>query len=255
MFYARPVRHTPPGYPLGLNRMSKNAEFSFKKNAANFDEHIKASIRGIDHLRADCVAFSQYFIQKHSTVLDIGCSSGELLRSVRDHNQKRYPSVRYVGLDIENGFRQQWSKRRARNVSFRKADVRTFKGYRKLSVVYSLLTLQFLPEKDRLSLVKKIYKGLLPGGAFILSEKVLAKNAKFQDMLWGTYYDFKRQSFSEKQILDKEKSIRDQMHLWSEFKLFEMLRSAGFVSTYTQLFWRNHLFIAIVASKPAPYRE
>ena len=28
------------------------------------------------------------------------------------------------------------------------------------------------------------------------------------------------------------------MHLWSEYKLFEMLRAAGFVANNMQLFWR-----------------
>ena len=114
--------------------------------------------------------------------------------------------------------------------------------------------MQFLPERDRLKLVKKIYKGLNDGGAFIFAEKVLCKNAKFHDMLTFMYYDYKKLSFTEKEIFDKERSIRDQMHLWSEFKLFEMLRSAGFVSSYTQLFWRNHLFVGILAVKAAKYR-
>ena len=132
--------------------------------------------------------------------------------------------------------------------------MRTFDGFKKLSLVYSLFTLQFLPERDRLKLVKRIYNGLVEGGALILSEKVLAKNAKIQDMLAFTYYDFKRETFSASEILDKEKSIRDQMHLWSEYKLFEMLRSAGFKSINMQLFWRNHLFIGILAMKSAKYR-
>ena len=133
-------------------------------------------------------------------------------------------------------------------------DVRKYDGFKNLSVVYSLFTMQFLPERDRLKLVKKIYKGLNDGGAFIFAEKVLCKNAKFQDMLTFMYYDYKKLSFTEKEIFDKERSIRDQMHLWSEFKLFEMLRSAGFVSSYTQLFWRNHLFVGILAVKAAKYR-
>jgi hypothetical protein len=44
------------------------------------------------------------------------------------------------------------------------------------------------------------------------------------------------------------------MHLWSEYKLFEMLRAAGFVANNMQLFWRNHLFIGVLAWKPANYR-
>ena len=222
--------------------------------ADEFDRHIASSIRGYDNLREDCVALSQYFIQKNSTVIDIGCSSGELLRAVRDHNQKRCASVRYVGLDVEAEFKDQWFARKARNVSFKQTDARTYEGYDNLSVVFSLFTLQFLPEKDRLPLVKRIYEGLNEGGVLILSEKVHAKNAKIQEMLSFIHYDFKRRAFTPEDILNKERSIRDQMHLWSEYKIFEMLRAAGFVAGNTQLFWRNHLFIGVLAWKPANYR-
>lgn len=234
--------------------MTKGTDFSFAAYADDFDRHIGSSIRGYDNLREDCVALSQYFIQKDSTVLDIGCSSGEFLRSVRDRNQKRFASANYVGLDIEGEFKDQWFSRRARNLRFKKADVRTYDGYENLSLVFSLFTLQFLPESDRLPLVTKIYEGLNEGGAFILSEKVHAKNAKIQEMLTFTYYDYKQKTFTPEEILDKERAIRSQMHLWSEFKIFEMLRAAGFVAINMQLFWRNHLFIAILAWKPATYR-
>ena len=37
--------------------------------------------------------------------------------------------------------------------------------------------------------------------------------------------------------------------------MFEMLRSAGFKPNNMQLFWRNHLFIGIIAMKQAAYRD
>lgn len=234
--------------------MGENPDFSFGAMAPEFDDHISQSIRGYQHLRNDCVGLSQHFIQPDSKVLDIGCSSGEFLRSVRDYNQRRYSSTEYVGLDIENNFQDQWQQRKAENITFRKGDIRDYAGYENLSVVFSLFTLQFILERDRLPLVKRIYDGLNDGGALILSEKVHAKNAKIQDMLTFLYYDFKRNSFSPDEILNKEKSIRDQMHLWSEYKIFEMLRSAGFASNNLQLFWRNHLFIGVLAWKQARFR-
>jgi tRNA (cmo5U34)-methyltransferase len=234
--------------------MTDGAEFSFGAMASEFDSHISKSIRGYDNLRADCVGLSQYFIQRNSKVLDLGCSSGEFLRSVRDYNQNRHASTEYLGLDIEDNFQEQWMQRKENNISFRKADVREYAGYENLSVVFSLFTLQFLSERDRLPLVRKIFEGLNEGGALILSEKVHAKNAKIQEMLTFLHYDFKRSSFSSDEILNKEKSIRDQMHLWSEYKIFEMLRAAGFASNNLQLFWRNHSFIGILAWKQARYR-
>ena len=234
--------------------MKENPDFSFGAMASSFDDHISHSIRGYKDLRSDCVSFSQYFIQPNTKVLDIGCSSGEFLRSVRDHNQKRYASTEYIGLDIEDNVQEQWLSRKDNNISYRKQNIIDYPGYENLSVVFSLFTLQFISERERLPLVKRIYDGLNEGGALILSEKVHAKNAKIQDMLTFVYYDFKRNSFSSDEILDKEKSIRDQMHLWSEYKIFEMLRAAGFASNNLQLFWRNHLFIGILAWKQPRYR-
>jgi hypothetical protein len=60
--------------------------------------------------------------------------------------------------------------------------------------------------------------------------------------------------FTADDVMKKQRDIVDQMKPWSEFKNFEMLRSAGFVSINTQLFWRRHLFLGIVAYKPAPFR-
>jgi tRNA (cmo5U34)-methyltransferase len=173
---------------------------------------------------------------------------------VRDFNQTRFSSVKYIGLDIESEFKEQWIERKTRNLKFKKTDVTTYDKYENMSVVFSLFTLQFLPEKDRLPLIKKLYDGLIDGGAIILSEKVQAKNAKFQDMLSFIYYDFKKRNFTEKDILDKERSIRDQMKLWSEYKLLEMLKSVGFTSNNIQIFWRNHLFIGLVAFKQVNYK-
>ena len=234
--------------------MSKPKDFSFAAYAAEFDRHIQTSIRGYSDLKTDCVGFAPYFIQRDTTILDIGCSTGSLLRRIRSQNQKKYPSVRYEGIDVEPKFQRNWNRSKADNLRFRLADAQSYDGFKNLSIAYSLFTLQFLPERDRLGVVKKIYDGLIDGGAFILAEKVHAKNAKLHDMLTFMYYDYKRRTFKPQEILKKEKTIRDQMRLWSEFKIFEALRSAGFKSIHTQLFWRNHLFIGILAMKPAKYR-
>lgn len=238
--------------------MTDRSSFSFAKYAAQegaFDEHINASIPNLDGLRADCVSLSQFFIQKRTKVVDIGCSSGALLRQVRDFNQERYGSAKYVGLDIEGGFTKEWAKHRqeASNIQFKVQDARTY-DYRNASLVYSIFTLQFLLERDRVPLVKRIYEGLVDGGALILAEKVVAKNAKFQDMLSTIYHSYKLKHFTAEEVMKKQRDIVDQMKPWSEFKNFEMLRSAGFVSINTQLFWRRHLFLGIVAYKPAPFR-
>ena len=133
----------------------KPKAFSFAAFASDFDRHITTSIRGYTDLKTDCVGFSPYFIQKDTTILDVGSSTGSLLRRVRGANQKKYPSVRYVGIDIEPKFEKHWSKTPAENLQFHLCDVQKFDGLKNLSIVYSLFTLQFLPERDRLDVVKQ----------------------------------------------------------------------------------------------------
>ena len=83
-------------------------DFSFAEHAAGFDNHIRNSIPGYDELISECIALSRRFIQCGTRVVDIGCSTGRLLRSIRAHTQGARPSVDYVGIDIENTFGQYW---------------------------------------------------------------------------------------------------------------------------------------------------
>ena len=85
------------------------------------------------------------------------------------------------------------------------------------------------------------------GGAFIISEKIFAQNAKVQDMLDSLYYEFKTKSFSEKEIMDKEKELRHLAHLTTENLLITQLRNVGFRGI--KIFWRNFNFIGVLAMK------
>jgi tRNA (cmo5U34)-methyltransferase len=226
-------------------------DFSFAEHAHDFDRHIRDSIPGRTELYDMCVRLSQRLVQNDTTVIDIGCSTGTLLRAIRDANQDRRRSVSYLGIDVERGFSEHWRTRRARNVRFQICDARSFDGYENLSLACSLFTLQFIPERDRLSLLRRVCDGLIEGGALIIAEKVLANSARFQDALTFDYYDFKLQNFSAQEILDKERSLRGQMVLWDETRLRDALRDAGFQPA-VQSFWRNYFFVAMVAMKGPP---
>ena len=125
--------------------------------------------------------------------------------------------------------------------------VKHFLPKNNLSLVVSLFTMQFLAERHRLELFKKIYDNLVDGGAFITSEKIFAQNAKVQNMLEFLYYDYKKQHFSEKEILDKEEQLRFLAKLTTENLLMKQLRSVGFRGI--QIFWRNFNFIGVLAMK------
>ncbi len=230
-------------------------DFSFAAHADAFDDHIRQSIPGLDVLRSMVVNLSRHFVQPGTTVLDIGCSTGSVLGAVRDANQASQPTANYVGIDIEGQFVRHWRDRATTNLRFEVADARTFSGMQNMSLAISLFTLQFVPEGDRLALLRRVHDGLVDGGALVVAEKVLAPTARAQNLFLGPYYDFKRRSFSEGEILDKEQALRGPMHTWYERELIEALRAAGFDGGGIYRFWQSYYFIGWVAVKSPRFRN
>ncbi len=222
-------------------------QFSFAEFALHFDEHIRKSIRAYDDLISDCVSLSEYFIENETTALDIGCSTGTFLLKLREHNNERAPTARYVGVEIEEQFRNCWNV--TPDVEFMLSDIRDYTLPQRCSYVTSIFSLQFISERERQNIVDRINKALVPGGALVLAEKTLSKCAKLQDLLTFIHFDFKRENFSDADILAKERSLRSMMKLWTEEKIVQSLVRAGFESSQIQCFWRSHSFAAFLALK------
>ena len=139
--------------------------FSFASYSVDFDRHIERSIRGYRNLIEDCIELSQYFVENGTVVCDIGCATGRTLAAIRTRNQERAPDARYVGIDIEPSFQQHWVKLEGPKIRFLVQDVLAFEDFTELSLATSIFTLQFLPERYRRQVCRKVYEGLLPGGA------------------------------------------------------------------------------------------
>jgi tRNA (cmo5U34)-methyltransferase len=221
--------------------------FSFARFATGFDEHIRNSIRGYGDLLADCIAMSDYFVEDDTTVFDIGCSTGAFLYRVWEKNRGRAPRANYIGVDIETTFAEQWRKLECPNMKLVVADVRAFPIPERCSFVTSVFSLQFISERERQQIVSRVHESLIPGGALIVAEKTLSKSAKLDNMLTFIHYDYKRKSFSEREIFEKERSLRSQMKLWSEEQIVQSLVSAGFAPANVQSFWRSHSFAGFIA--------
>ncbi len=224
-------------------------DFSFGEHAPKFDSHIRASIPGYkDGLLPTCIGLSSRFVQSDTRVVDVGCSTGHLLISIRRANRASRTGVEYVGIDCEPGFGEHWNGRRARDMRFVACDARTYGGFENVSLAIANFTVQFIRPPDKLPLLTRIHAGLVEGGALIIAEKTLAETARLQDAVTFPYYDYKRKrGFTPEQILDKERSLRGQMTLWTESELKAALAQAGFREINP--IWRNSMFVAILALK------
>ena len=223
-------------------------KFTFATSEEGFDAHIDQSVRGYSNLWSDVLKFSEYFVEDNTCVVDIGCSTGKLLKAMKEQNDKFAPKCYYKGIEIEEDFFPELID--GDNLKFYKRDVRAFEwvtGAVNCSLVTSIFSLQFMPKTNRQQIIDRIYEALVKGGAFIFSEKIFSTDSQLQEMMQFCYYDYKRQFYSAEELLDKEVNLRHMMKPLTYDELIEMVEKAGFETV--QPFWQNFNFVGIIAIK------
>jgi tRNA (cmo5U34)-methyltransferase len=97
------------------------------------------------------------------------------------------------------------------------------------SVVALNFTLQFIAPEQRLGLLTRIHRSLLPGGALILSEKLRFDDDQEHALLADLHVAFKRANgYSELEIAQKRSAIENVMKPDSLEQHRERLLAAGF---------------------------
>lgn len=225
-------------------------KFTFAQREEGFDNHIEHSIRGYTNLWNDILKYSEYFVEDESEVVDIGCSTGKLLKAMIAQNTFA-PKARYIGVELEEDFFEGFDEDELRydNLKYHRDDIRSFKFSENTNLVTSIFTLQFIPLNQRRDIITQIFNGLRPGGAFIFAEKTIAEYSRIQEIRTFTYYDYKREHFTSDDILDKEKTLRHMMKPNTRGELISMCAAAGFGLSKIDSFWQNHGFTAFIAIK------
>ena len=160
-------------------------KFEFNEPVARvFDDMLERSVPFYKECQQMVVDLSLHFSQKNSTVYDLGCSTGTLLR----HLVKAIPKVKnihFVGLDNSEAMLKKARgklKDHLNRCELVAADLESDFELADASVVIMNYTLQFLPPKRRATMLKKIYRGLRPGGGLILIEKVRGESDNLNDL-------------------------------------------------------------------------
>lgn len=210
-------------------------KFSFD-TIEDFDNHIDLSIQNYSGLIEHIKNISTYFIKEDTIVYDIGCSTGNLMKVLKKHNDI---PVKYVGIDKATNLTEG-------NEDIINMDLNDWKAD-EFSFGASLFTLQFLPIRLRKQVLKQMHDNLMPGGAIIVSEKIFMENGFVQDLLNFSHYDFKRKSFESHEILNKQVDLRYIMKPLTEQQNINMFKESGF--SQVQSFWQSLHFKAWILIK------
>jgi len=158
--------------------------------------------------------------------------------------ENQQQNVRFIGYEISENMRPkapgffEWIKK---DITDKNLDLSNS------SLILSIFTLQFLNINDRQDLVDKIYQSLNKGGAFIISEKTYLTESFLNDVFTFSYYDYKGKSFSEQEILSKQRDLRFIMRPLNENENLEIFKNAGFKQI--ECFFTSLMFKAWVLVK------
>ena len=222
---------------VGDGIKARNSSWSFKgKVVKTFDNHISRSVPYFKDGHKLVTQISDFFIKNDSNCYEIGCSTGTLTNMLaKRHIEKS--KANFVGLDIESDMIKFANKKtnKLKNTKFHCANANTFK-FKKSDLIISYYTMQFIRPSERQKLFNKIFSALNWGGAFILFEKVRARDARFQDLAVALYNEFKlSNNYTPSQIFNKSRSLKGVLEPFSTKGNCELLDRAGF-KDYTNIF-------------------
>jgi len=213
--------------------------FKFE-NVEDFDQHIASSIPTFEDLNYLVTRLINDFSQEKTYVVDIGCSTGRLLRSI-----PKRENVFYLGID------KVMEPLPAEGVVFLTGDIfnTTIKEFKnklhQASVVISLFTMQFLPLSKRNEFIQRVDNMLVDGGLFICAEKVHMNDRSIESILQANLFEWKKQYFSDAEILEKTISLKSVMFCQTEDIFHKELTKLGTVENI----WQWGQFVCKVAKK------
>ncbi len=230
--------------------LSKLAGFEFDARVAEvFDDMLDRSIPFYAEVQRMIVDLVSHYYQEGSAIYDLGCSTGILQAKLI----QAYPQIAHtVGVDSSEAMIAKARERLeampfAGRLELIHGDIRQ-EPIENASIVIMNYTLQFVRPLHRNQVVQQIFDGLLPGGIFILSEKVIEESNHLSRLFIDMYYRFKRrQGYTEMEISQKRERLENVLIPYQSAELRALLDQAGFEAAETFFKWNN--FTSLIAVK------
>lgn len=225
--------------------------FKFDETVASvFPDMIQRSVPGYNAIISAIGLLAGRFAREHSVCYDLGCSLGAATLSMR--HQIEAENCRIIAVDnspaMVTRFQEILLKDQAKvAVDVQCQDIREI-AIENASVVVLNFTLQFIPLEDRFGFLQKIYRGLLPGGILILSEKLKFDDDRQQELQTQMHHAFKKaQGYSDLEISQKRTALENVLIPETFAQHQNRLRQVGFSSA--EVWFQYFNFASVIALK------
>ncbi|MCZ6809687.1 MAG: carboxy-S-adenosyl-L-methionine synthase CmoA [Proteobacteria bacterium] len=225
--------------------------FEFNDDVADvFPDMLRRSIPGYAATIQAIGALASRYVQPGTRCYDLGCSLGAATLAIRQNIA--VPGCQIVGVDLAPAMITRCREIIAADdsdvdVSIVEDDVRRI-AIEQASMVVMNYTLQFLSPEERDAMIGNIFDGLIDGGIFVLSEKVVDEDQEVEALLVQMHHDFKRQNaYSALEISRKRTALEDVLIPESIAAHRARLESAGF--RHIGVWLRQFNFVSIIATK------
>ena len=225
--------------------------FEFNDDVADvFPDMLRRSIPGYAATIQAIGALASRYVQPGTRCYDLGCSLGAATLAMRQNIA--VAGCQIVGVDLAPAMITRCREIIAADdsdvdVSIVEDDVRQI-AIEQASMVVMNYTLQFLSLEERDAMIGNIFDGLIDGGIFVLSEKVVDEDQEVEALLVQMHHEFKRQNaYSALEISRKRTALEDVLIPESIAAHRARLESAGF--RHIGVWLRQFNFVSIIATK------
>ena len=225
--------------------------FEFNEEVTRvFPDMISRSVPGYEDILKGIGLFTKTWVQPDTNCYDLGCSLGAATLEMR-RNVLVY-GVKIVGVDTSLPMVQRCREIIAQDSSRTPVDILhqdiLATPIENASVVVLNFTFQFIPPEHRAELLAAIFRGLVPGGMLILSEKLQFIDSWEQDFLTEVHYGFKRKNgYSDLEIARKRQALENVLIPWTRDDHLQALSDAGF--NHMSQWYQYFQFVSFVAQK------
>ena len=223
-----------------------NEPFRFDDSVAKvFPDMLKRSIPGYAASIEAIGSLAARYVRPNTNCYDLGCSLGAATLAM--HQGIRAEGCSIIAVDSSEAMIEKCRTVLAGNneIEVRLADIREV-TIENASMVVMNYTLQFLAPDARDDMLRRIADGMVEGGLFLLSEKVVDENAHMEDLLVDLHHEHKRRNdYSELEISRKRAALENVLIPETVAQHRERLANAGF--SHSAVWLRYFNFVSIVA--------